>query len=258
MNAESSLSASSRAEEALGFAQTGETSLNLTIEAVKEIEKSSTEIADIVGLIDEIAFQTNLLALNASVEAARAGDQGKGFSVVASEVRNLAERSAKAANEVKTLVASSIQTVDRGVVLATASGDALKKIVSSVQDVSSTISEIATASKEQALGVEELNKALTEIDSAVQENTILVEETAVSSQLMVEQAEKLQELMKFFQLSENIDNTGKERARENPQINSLKPADNTVILHPPIKDKDPASPQYELAKTGTDDDWSSF
>lgn len=256
LNAESSLSASSRAEEALAFAESGRTSLDLTIEAVKEIEKSSNEIAEIVGLIDEIAFQTNLLALNASVEAARAGDQGKGFSVVASEVRNLAERSAKAANEVKTLVASSIETVDKGVTLATDSGDALTKIVSSVQDVSSTIAEIATASKEQAIGVEEINKALTEIDSAVQENTALVQETAVSSELMVEQAQKLRELMGFFKLS-----AGASEAEQASSMRDSKPislAKNTVELHPSTERKDIAPAQYELAKTGTDNNWTSF
>ena len=256
LNAESSLSASSRAEEALVFAETGQTSLDLTIEAVKEIEKSSTEIAEIVGLIDEIAFQTNLLALNASVEAARAGDQGKGFSVVASEVRNLAERSAKAANEVKTLVASSIETVDKGVTLATDSGDALTKIVSSVQDVSSTIAEIATASKEQAIGVEEINRALTEIDSAVQENTALVEETAVSSELMVEQAQKLRELMGFFKLSADASGAEQESSKRDSKPISLPK--NTVELHPSAEKKDIAPVQYELAKTGTNDNWTSF
>lgn len=256
LNAESSLSASSRAEEALAFAESGRTSLDLTIEAVKEIEKSSTEIAEIVGLIDEISFQTNLLALNASVEAARAGDQGKGFSVVASEVRNLAERSAKAANEVKTLVASSIETVDKGVTLATDSGDALTKIVASVQGVSSTIAEIATASKEQAIGVEEINKALTEIDSAVQENAALVEETAVSSELMVEQAQKLRELMGFFKLSAGASEAEQASSKRGSKPISL--AKNTVELHPSTERKDSAPAQYELAKTGTDNNWTSF
>ncbi len=257
LNAESSLSASSRADEALAFAESGRASLDLTIEAVKEIEESSIEISEIVGLIDEIAFQTNLLALNASVEAARAGDQGKGFSVVASEVRNLAERSAKAANEVKALVTSSIETVNKGVSLATNSGDALTKIVSSVQDVSSTIAEIATASKEQALGVEEINNALTEIDSAVQENTALVEETAVSSGLMVEQAQKLRELMGFFKLSAGASEA--EQASSKRDSKPIPLTKNTVELHPSTERKDIApEAQYELAKTGTDDNWTSF
>lgn len=255
MNAESAWSASSRAEEALEFAESGENSLSLTIKAVKEIEKSSAEIAEIVGLIDEIAFQTNLLALNASVEAARAGDQGKGFSVVASEVRNLAERSATAANDVKKLVASSIQTVDKGVALATDSGEALNKIVSSVQDVSSTVAEIAAASKEQAAGVEEINTALTGIDSAVQENTALVEETAVSSELMVEQAQKLQKLMGFFKLSKASAND--DRSKQVSKQESHQYAENTVQLRPPEKKKETVE-HYEAVKTGTDNNWTSF
>jgi methyl-accepting chemotaxis protein len=257
LNADNSISASTRAEEALVYAESGAASLLLTIEAVKEIEKSSGEIAEIVDLIDEIAFQTNLLALNASVEAARAGDQGKGFSVVASEVRNLAERSASAASDVKTLVSSSIQTVDKGVALATDSGDALEKIVSSVQDVSNTIAGIATASKEQALGVEEINKALTEIDSAVQENTALVEETAVSSELMVEQAQKLQELMGFFRLSESDSSTDPVSVKD--KSSEKKVSHNIAKLHHPSTEKKDIIPtQHELHKTGTDDNWTSF
>jgi methyl-accepting chemotaxis protein len=259
LNAENAASASQKATEALGFAKTGATTLKQTIDAVNEIEKSSGEIADIVGLIDEIAFQTNLLALNASVEAARAGEQGKGFSVVASEVRNLAERSANAAQDVKELIDSSIATVARGAELATRSGDALEQIVASVKDVSDIIAGIADSSREQATGVEHINRALTEIDAAVQHNTTLVEETAVSSEVMLDQAKRLARVMEFFKLKNLQPPHSSATATPLSGQKTPTPAPATTTSRQSTPSKPPA-PRYEpeLARTGTGDSWESF
>ncbi|HFD87803.1 MAG TPA: hypothetical protein ENJ35_09035 [Gammaproteobacteria bacterium] len=201
-NADNATSANKLAQTMIKQADAGDHSIIATIDAVEDISNRSQQIEDIVGMIDEIAFQTNLLALNASVEAARAGEQGKGFSVVAGEVRNLAERSAKAANEVKTLIADTRETVGRGVSLASASGEALTAIIESVHQVSNLIQEITTASSEQAAGINEINSALSQIDSTTQENSALVEETASASAELVNQAKSLQQLMGYFKLPE--------------------------------------------------------
>jgi methyl-accepting chemotaxis protein len=168
------------------------------IDAMHAIDASSRRIADIIGVIDEIAFQTNLLALNAAVEAARAGEQGRGFAVVATEVRSLAGRSASAAKEIKALIHESVASVDAGSQLVRRSGEALEAILASVRKVSDVNGEIAAASAEQAVGIEQVNRAVLQMDDATQQNAALVEEASAASQAIHEQVVALAKLVERY------------------------------------------------------------
>src|SRR5579859_656916 len=174
------------------------------VSAMSGINDSSNKIADIIGVIDEIAFQTNLLALNAAVEAARAGEQGRGFAVVASEVRNLAGRSATAAKEIKSLIKDSVKKVEDGSVLVTQSGQTLEQIVASVKKVSDIVAEIAAASREQSSGIEQVNRAVMQMDELTQQNAALVEQATAASQAMAQQAGELNEMMNRYHLSDSF------------------------------------------------------
>ncbi|MCF6323385.1 MAG: methyl-accepting chemotaxis protein [Gammaproteobacteria bacterium] len=176
--------------------------LNKTIEAMSDINAASKKIADIIGVIDEIAFQTNLLALNAAVEAARAGEQGRGFAVVAAEVRNLAQRSASAAKEIKELINDSVEKVNHGAQLVDTSGQSLGEILNAVKKVNDIIAEIAAASQEQSAGIDQINKAITQMDEVTQQNAALVEEAAAGSESLNDQAIKLNEMMTVFKLND--------------------------------------------------------
>ena len=202
------------ASEARKQASLGGEVVKEAVTAMSEINDASARIADIISVIDAIAFQTNLLALNAAVEAARAGEQGKGFAVVASEVRNLAGRSANAAKEIKTLIEDSVGKVKAGSELVSRSGNTLEDIITQVENVSSIVSEISTAADEQSLGVSEVHKAVESLQMLTQQNTAMVEEAAAASEELGGQAKSLGELMEFFETEE----TGAANSASEPHL----------------------------------------
>jgi methyl-accepting chemotaxis protein len=210
-NAENATQAKNLASETNEIAKKSLVVVSSTIGAMATIEKSNKKIADIIIVIQNIAFQTNLLALNAAVEAARAGEQGRGFAVVASEVRDLAGRSANAAKEIKELIDDSVSNVADGSDLIDETGEALSEIATAVENVSSMIAEIAAASKEQSLGISQVNKAILQMDEMTQSNASLVEEAAAASEALGAQAEELASLVSYFKLSGSV------RVLENPQ-----------------------------------------
>jgi len=197
-NADNASHADKLASEAGSSADAGGKVVEKAVEAMTEINQSSTRIAEIIGVIDEIAFQTNLLALNASVEAARAGEQGRGFAVVATEVRNLAQRSATAAKEIKDLINDSVKKVHAGSELVNESGIKLEEIVNGVKKVNDIVAEIAAASSEQATGVDQVSTAITSMDDLTQQNAALAEEASAASTNMSEQAQVMDKQMLFF------------------------------------------------------------
>jgi methyl-accepting chemotaxis protein/hemoglobin-like flavoprotein len=200
-NADNTKQANQLAIAARDVANKGGAVTSKAVEAMGEINHSSKKIADIITVIDEIAFQTNLLALNAAVEAARAGEHGRGFAVVAAEVRNLAQRSATAAKEIKGLIHESIQRVTGGSELVHQSGKTLEEIVGSVKRVTDIIAEISASSQEQAGGIDQVNRAIMQMDETTQQNAALVEEATSASQSMKEQAQALMRQVGSFKIS---------------------------------------------------------
>jgi methyl-accepting chemotaxis protein len=201
-NADNAGEANQLAVAARDQAEQGGKVVNKAIHAMSDINDSARKIADIIGVVDEIAFQTNLLALNAAVEAARAGEQGRGFAVVATEVRTLAGRSATAAREIKELIKDSVQKVEDGSVFVTRSGQTLEQIVASVKKVSDIVAEIAAASREQASGIAQVNRAVLQMDELTQQNAALVEQATTASQSMAHEAHALHEMMDSYQLGD--------------------------------------------------------
>ena len=170
------------------------------VQTMKGINDSSKKIADIIGVIDGIAFQTNILALNAAVEAARAGEQGRGFAVVASEVRNLAQRSAAAAKEIKTLIDTSVEKVEAGARLVGDAGTTMTEIVDSVGRVNRVIGDITASASEQSQGIGEVNIAVGRLDQMTQQNAALVEESAAAAESLREQARRLADMVGSFRI----------------------------------------------------------
>lgn len=236
-NADNADQAKQLAKQATDQATQGGEVIGKTIHAMTEISNSSKKVADIISVIDEIAFQTNLLALNAAVEAARAGEQGRGFAVVASEVRHLAQRSAVSAKEIRELIQDSMTKVEEGTALANQSGATLQQIVNAVKKVNTMIEEIAAASQEQSSGIKQVNNVVSQMDQMVQQNAALVEESTTASEIMRQQAQKLKAQIQYF-------NIGKESEFEEkppfisetdpvkkPSINKKQPKTNLSQTH---------------------------
>jgi methyl-accepting chemotaxis protein len=192
--------AAQMAEQASGVAQRGGEVVGQVVNTMNDIHASSQKIADIIGVIDGIAFQTNILALNAAVEAARAGEQGRGFAVVAAEVRSLAGRSASAAKEIKLLIQASVERVADGARLVHEAGGTMQEIVQSIQRVTSTMAEINAVAAEQRDGITQVSEAVSSLDQMTQQNAALVEESAAASQSLNEQSQHMKAIVQRFKV----------------------------------------------------------
>jgi methyl-accepting chemotaxis protein len=260
-NADNAKQANQLAAGARTQAERGGEVVQSAIAAMGQINSASKKIADIIGVIDEIAFQTNLLALNAAVEAARAGEQGRGFAVVAAEVRNLAQRSAGAAKEIKALIKDSVEKVDDGSRLVNESGKTLDEIVTAVKKVSDIIAEIAAASQEQSAGIEQINKAVLQMDEVTQQNAALVEEAAAASQSMDEQARSMDQLIAFFRVAGNTAAPAPARssaaARRPPAAVAKGPAAKPARTRDARAQSGASTRQPRPNKT-TDEEWEEF
>ncbi len=248
-NAENTQQANQVVNVASQLAQKGGEIVKSAIIAMQDINDSSNEIAEIIGVIDEIAFQTNLLALNASVEAARAGKQGRGFSVVATEVRNLAQRSANAAKQSSDLIQNSVQKVRAGTAFVNETGHALTEIVNSVAQVGQIVAHIASASAEQTAGIDQVNQAVAQMDDITQQNAALAEQAAASSISMHDQSNNMSKLLGFFK----VDSKGASQP--------VKTAGYSKVLVAPVKaTAKPVTHVLPVRKSKIDisDEWEEF
>jgi len=274
-NADNAREANQLAATASDVARKGGEVVSQVVGTMGEINSSASKIADIIGVIDGIAFQTNILALNAAVEAARAGEQGRGFAVVASEVRSLAQRSAAAAKEIKTLIGDSVEKISRGSKLVGQAGVTMEEVVDSVKRVTNIMSEIANASAEQSAGIEQVNLSIIEMDGMTQQNAALVEEAAAAFQSLQDQAAELQRVVSIFKLAE-----GEEPAVETPAAAApATVATRAVVVRPsPAAAKKPvrkpaakpaaanqedgageaSSTSKKVAAAAASDDWEEF
>ncbi len=201
-NADNASEANALAQGASVIAIKGGEVVGQVVDTMKEINAGSKKIADIIGVIDGIAFQTNILALNAAVEAARAGEQGRGFAVVASEVRSLAGRSANAAKEIKSLIGASVQRVEQGTALVDQAGATMTEVVNSIKRVTDIMVEISAASTEQSAGVCQVGEAVGQMDQVTQQNAALVEESAAAAESLRVQALRLVQTVEVFKLAQ--------------------------------------------------------
>lgn len=248
LNADNAKQANTLAEHASSVAINGGDLIQQVVSTMNSINESSQKIADIIGVIDGIAFQTNILALNAAVEAARAGDQGRGFAVVAAEVRTLAQRSANAAKDIKGLISDSVKKIESGNLLVSKSGDTMKNVVSSIKQVNDIMSEIAAASAEQSSGIAEVSTAVSHMDEMTQQNAALVEEAAAAAESLQTQANQLSQRVAMFLLDERINTSA---------YISSRPTESRVIPKPTLMGSSvntrklaPSAPQ--------EDEWDSF
>jgi len=239
--------------------------------AMTGIDKSSKQISQIIGVIDEIAFQTNLLALNAGVEAARAGDAGRGFAVVASEVRALAQRSAEAAKQIKGLISASTAQVGQGVKLVAQTGEALGRIVAQVVEINGVITDIAASAQEQATGLQQVNAAVNEMDGVTQKNAAMVEETTAASHALAGETEQLGRLIARYRIAQaEEDPLRKELKRAAPHAFREAPkkaapesaaparAKPEPVRRPAAKAVVNAPAAQAAASGGADDNWQEF
>jgi methyl-accepting chemotaxis protein len=236
-NADNAGQANQLAVAARDQADKGGAVVTKAVHAMAGINQASKKIADIIGVIDEIAFQTNLLALNAAVEAARAGEQGRGFAVVATEVRSLAGRSATAAKEIKALIQDTVQKVDEGSDLVKQSGATLEQIVGAVKKVTDIVAEIAAASHEQSSGIEQVNKAVVQLDELTQQDAALVEQTSAASQSMADQARGLNEAMQRYRVSEAAMNAAAAKAAQANAGTQAAVAPRAGAMEPPAGER---------------------
>ncbi|WP_395455227.1 methyl-accepting chemotaxis protein [Acidovorax delafieldii] len=271
-NADNARQANQLAQSASTVAVHGGEVVSQVVDTMKGIHDSSSKIADIIGVIDGIAFQTNILALNAAVEAARAGEQGRGFAVVASEVRSLAGRSADAAKQIKTLINDSVERVAAGTTLVDQAGATMTEVVGSIKRVTDLMGEISAASSEQSQGVTQVGEAVTQMDQVTQQNAALVEEMAAAAASLNNQAQDLVSTVAFFKLSPaqaaqpaaSASAYAPKAAGPSPALaGSSRPAPVAQSKVPPLRAA--AKPAPALVSTaparsgsGNDADWESF
>jgi methyl-accepting chemotaxis protein len=252
-NADSARQANQLAASASTVAVKGGAVVAQVVDTMKGINEASRKIADIISVIDGIAFQTNILALNAAVEAARAGEQGRGFAVVASEVRSLAGRSAEAAKEIKTLINASVERVEQGTALVDQAGSTMTEVVSSIKRVTDLMGEISAASNEQSLGVSQVGEAVTQMDQVTQQNAALVEEMAAAASGLQSQAQDLVKVVAVFNLGGNTSQHSlapRPTAVRAPVRPAPRPAPAKAISHAPAK--------AAATAKGGDDEWETF
>jgi methyl-accepting chemotaxis protein len=267
-NAQNASEANKLANSASAVAMRGGEVVVQVVETMKGINDSSRKIADIIGVIDGIAFQTNILALNAAVEAARAGEQGRGFAVVASEVRSLAGRSADAAKEIKLLISASVERVEQGSALVDRAGATMTEVVDSIKRVADIVGEISAASSEQSIGVAQVGEAVTQLDQTTQQNAALVEESAAAAESMKFQAEQLVQAVAVFRTDTAVQESvahAPSRVLKLSEHRSMAPERKVVrkpvvsgsTVRPPVRSPLLASGGAKPARTETDD-WKSF